>query len=49
MTVSVKIRTVNDKIKQNKAQYKLDIQTTKISALSSGNVSKIFKKFLKNF
>ena len=28
------------KIKHNKAQYDLDRQTAKISALSSGNVSK---------
>ena len=28
------------KIEQNKAQYHLDRQTTKISALSSGNVHK---------
>ena len=35
-----KIKTINNKIEQNKAQYNLDIQTAKISALSSGNVSK---------
>ena len=35
-----KIKTIDNKIKQNKAQYNLNRQTTKISALSSGNVSK---------
>ena len=40
MTISEKIKTINNKIQQNKAQYDLDRQTTKISALSSGNVSK---------
>ena len=39
MRSSVKINTIN-KIEQNKAQYDLDRQTAKISALSSGNVSK---------
>ena len=39
-TVSEKIKTTVNKIKQNKAQYNLDIQTAKISALSSGNVGK---------
>ena len=40
MTVNNKIITINNKIKQNKAQYNLDKEITKISALSSGNVSK---------
>ena len=40
MTVSVKIKTMDGKIEQNKAQYHLDKQTAKISALSSGNDSK---------
>ena len=40
MTVSEKIKTVDNRIKQNKAQYDLDKQTAQISALSSGNVSK---------
>ena len=35
-----KIKTINKKIEQNKAQYDLDRQTAKILALSSGNVSK---------
>ena len=32
--------TIVNKIEQNKARYNLDRQTAKISALSSGNVSK---------
>ena len=40
MTDSEKIKTINKKIEQNKAQYDSDRQTAKISALSSGNVSK---------
>ena len=40
MSVSKKIKTVSNKIEQNKAQYHLDRQTAKIYALSSGNVSK---------
>ena len=44
MSVSETIKTINNKIEQNKAQYDLDKQTAKISALSSGNVSKY--KFL---
>ena len=39
MTISEKIKTINNKIGQNKAQYKLDRETANISALSSGNVS----------
>ena len=35
-----KAKTVNKKIEQSKAQYDLDRQTTKISALPSGNVVK---------
>ena len=37
MSINEKIKAINNKIEQNKAQYG---QTTKISALSSGNVSK---------
>ena len=44
MSISEKIKTINNKIEQNKAWYNLDRQTAKISALSSGNVSKY--KFL---
>ena len=40
MSVSDKIKAINNEIEQNKAQYNLDRQTAKISALSSGNVSK---------
>ena len=40
MSISEKIKAINNKIEQNKAQYELDRQTAKISALSSGNVSK---------
>ena len=40
MSISEKIEAINNKIKQNKAQYNLDRQTAKISVLSSGNVSK---------
>ena len=38
MTVNEKIKTNDSKIKQNKAQFNLDKQTAKISALLSGNV-----------
>ena len=40
MFISEKIKAIHNKIEQSKAQYNLDRQTTKISALSSGNVSK---------
>ena len=40
MSVSEKSKAINNKIEQNKAQYNLDKQTAKISALSSGNVIK---------
>ena len=40
MTVSEKIKRTDNEIEQNKSQYGLDWQTAKISALSSGNVSK---------
>ena len=46
MSISGKIKSINNKIEQNKAQYDLDGQTAKISDLSSGNVSKY--KFLIN-
>ena len=39
MTISEKTRAIN-KIEQNKAQHDLGRQTAKISALSSGKVSK---------
>ena len=40
MTVSEKIKTIDNKIEQNKSQYKLDRQTAKISAFTSGNLDK---------
>ena len=40
MSISEKIKTINNKIEQNKGQNDLDRQTAKIIALSSGNVSK---------
>ena len=40
MTISEKIKTIDNKIKQNKAQYDLDRQTAKISALLSKHLSK---------
>ena len=40
MSISEKIKAINNKIKQNKAKYDLDKQTTNILVLSSGNVSK---------
>ena len=41
MNICEKIKTIINKIEQNKAQYDLDRQTAKLSALSSGNISKI--------
>ena len=40
MSISEKIKAINNKIEQNQAQYDLDKQTAKISAFSSGNISK---------
>ena len=40
MSISEKIKAINNKIGQHKAQYNLERQTPKMSALSSGNVSK---------
>ena len=40
MSIREKIKAINNKNKQSKAVYDLDIQTVKISALSSENVSK---------
>ena len=40
MTISEKIKTINNKIEQNGTQYDLDRQTVKISALSSRNANK---------
>ena len=40
MSISEKIKTINNKIEQNKTQYNLHRQTAKISDFLSGNVSK---------
>ena len=40
MSISAKIKAINNRIEQNKGQHDLDRQTAKISALSSENVSK---------
>ena len=37
MSISEKIKAINNRIEQNKAQYNLYRQTTKISALSPEN------------
>ena len=47
MAVNEKIKTIDNKIEQNKAQYDLDRQIANIFALSSGNVSKY--EFLTGF
>ena len=40
MTINVQVKILDDKILANKAQYDLDRQTAKISALSSGDLEK---------
>ena len=40
MSISEKIKTIDNTIEQNKAQYDFDGQTAKISASSPRNVSK---------
>ena len=40
MTISKQIKTIDNKIEKNKAQYNLDKQTLNVSALSSGNDTK---------
>ena len=40
MTVTDQIKILNRKIKQNEAQYDLDREAAKISALSSNNLDK---------
>ena len=40
MRIRQKIKTINNKIEQNKSQYNLDRETAKISALSLGNVNR---------
>ena len=44
MSISRKIKTIDNKLEQKNAHYDLDRQTGKIFALSSGNISKY--KFL---
>ena len=39
MSISKKIKAINNKSEQNKALYHSDRQTAKIFALSSGNVN----------
>ena len=40
MTVSEKIKIIDNKMEQNKAQYDLDTQTARILASSSRNLEK---------
>ena len=40
MRISEKIKAINNKVEQNKAQYNLDRQNAKTSAISPGNVAK---------
>ena len=40
MSISEKIKAINNKIDQNKARDNLDKQPAKISDLSSGNIGK---------
>ena len=40
MSINKKIKKIDNKVEQNKAQHNLDKQTAKISALSSGNIIK---------
>ena len=40
MSISEKIKTTDNRIEKNKAQCNLDQKTARISALSSGSVSK---------
>ena len=40
MSISGKIKAINNRINQNKAQYNLDKQFAKISTLSSWNFNK---------
>ena len=49
VTVSKKIKTIDKKIEQNKAQYKLGRQTARVSSLSSRNVSSFFLERAKTF
>ena len=40
MTLTEQVKILDDKIKANKAQFELDRETTKISALSIGKLEK---------
>ena len=40
MTLTEQVKVLDDKIKTNKAQYELDREAAKISALSSGELEK---------
>ena len=40
MTVSKKLKTIDNNIKENKVQYDLDRKTAEISASSAGNFGK---------
>ena len=40
MTLTEQVKILDDKIKANKAQYELDRETAKISALSIGKLEK---------
>ena len=40
MAVREKIKTIDNRIEQDRAQYSLDIQAANISTLSSINISK---------
>ena len=40
MTLTEQVKILDDKIKANKAQYDLDREATKISALTSGELEK---------
>ena len=42
MSISEKIKAIDNEIEQNKAQYNLDRETAKISALLSRNFSKFY-------
>ena len=41
MTINEQVKILDDQIKSNKAQYDLDREAAKISALSSNSKSKI--------
>ena len=41
MTITEKVKILDDKIRANKAQYDLDRQAAKISALNSGELEKM--------